>query len=386
MDMRKIAIVPATLALGLFVAHTVKADAGPSDNSAFVAGQGDMGGDGKNGDGGGDGKNGGGDTNGGNGGGDGKNGGGDTGGGDNGGNGGGDGKNGGGDNGGSGGGDGKNGGGDTGGGDNGGGDHSGGGDGKNGDGDNGGGDGKNGGGDDHHGGDGKNGDGDHNGGGDHHGGGHKHVSYHFNYGTGNGFRYRNVRCMVNGHRFWVRVWSECVNMRMAYSGGYTYGGGYVVGGKNGDCGQYVTRKRHGRRVRVMVGQPAYQTQGYVGGGYGYTYGQQPVIRYYKPASRAAVMQAQRRAAKAAAAYGYDAGGYGAGYSYGAGYGYGYGAGVVVSGGGYGYGDGGYVVTKRGKKRLRHFSKKGMMVIQPTYIYNPNVVYQSGSIITKDGGY
>lgn len=82
----------------------------------------------------------------------------------------------------------------------------------------------------------------------------------------------------------------------AYGGGYSYGGGYATGG-------------------------------------GYVY-QQPMVRYYKPASRAAVMQAEKRARRATqynygAGYGYDNGGYAGG---------GYAGGYV---GGYGYGNGGY---------------------------------------------
>jgi hypothetical protein len=224
----------------------------------------------------------------------------------------------------------------------------------------------------------------------------------FNYGTGSGFRYRNVRCNVNGHRFYVRVWAECANLRMTYGGSYGYGGGYAHGGGyatgggyiNNGGGYYVTKKRKNRRVRVLVQAPVYapapvyQGGGYVDDGYGYV--QPRVIRYYAPASRAAMMQsrkrAARRAAAAAAAYGYGDGG---GYGYGAGIvvdggGYGYGGGYAT-GGGYGYGDGtGYRVTKRGKKRLRRGG--GQIVIQPTNIYNPNVVYQYGPVMTKDGGY
>jgi hypothetical protein len=93
------------------------------------------------------------------------------------------------------------------------------------------------------------------------------------------------RVVVNGGKRRIRA-----------QGGYAYGGGYAHGGG------YAT-----------------------GGGYGYAY-PQPIVRYYKPASRAAVMQAQKRARRAAQ------------YSYGAGYGYDNG-GVYV--GGYGYGNGGY---------------------------------------------
>jgi hypothetical protein len=227
-----------------------------------------------------------------------------------------------------------------------------------------------------------------------------------NFGTGNGFRYRNIRCMVNGHRFYVRVRTECTQLRLTFGGGYGYGGGYAHGGGyaysggyhvNTGGGYYVTKKRKGRRVRVLVQAPVYapapvyQGGGYVDDGYGYV--QPRVIRYYQPASRAAVMQQRKRAARAAraaaaayGAYGYDNGG---GYGYGAGIvvqggGYGYGGGYAT-GGGYGYGDGtGYRVTKRGKKRLRRGG--GMTVIQPTNIYNPGVVYQYGPVMTKDGGY
>ena len=92
--------------------------------------------------------------------------------------------------------------------------------------------------------------------------------------------------------------------RLSAHGGYSYGGGYATGG------------------------------GYYNGG-GYVY-KQPIVRYYKPASRAAVMQAEKRARRAAQ------NGYGADYGYDNG---GYAVGVYARGyaGGYGYGNGGYPV-------------------------------------------
>ena len=124
-------------------------------------------------------------------------------------------------------------------------------------------------------------------------------------GGWNQYNRRGIAC-YNGYRVvMVRNIRDCgvrLQRRVAVGGGgarsdYNYGGG-LIATKNG-------------------GGYAY------GGGYGYP---QPVIRYYKPASNAAVMQAEKRARRAAqynygGGYGYDNRGYGGGYAlnYGAGY-------------------------------------------------------------------
>ena len=156
--------------------------------------------------------------------------------------------------------------------------------------------------------------------------------------------------------------------RYAYNGGYSVGGGYAVGG-------------------------GYST----GGGYGYAY-PQPVIRYYKPASRAAVMQAQKRARRAAqysygAAYGYDNGGYAVG-----GYGYDNGGYPAGYGAQMGYGEG-YVGGRRLKAKRahrRHAQAYGMMGgYNAGYGYDAGygagfgyggTTIHFGPVMTKDGAY
>ena len=130
-----------------------------------------------------------------------------------------------------------------------------------------------------------------------------------NFDFGFGHVRRRFTCFNGYQTVMVREFRECGfgiqhrvvvgggSRRLNAYGGYSYGGGYATGG------------------------------GYNYGG-GYVY-KQPLVRYYKPASRAAVMQAEKRARRAAQ------------YNYGAGYGYdngGY-AGSYV--GGYGYDNGGY---------------------------------------------
>lgn len=165
--------------------------------------------------------------------------------------------------------------------------------------------------------------------------------------------------------------------RYAYNGGYSVGGGFAVGGG------YAT-----------------------GGGYGYAY-PQPIVRYYKPASRAAVMQAQKRARRAAqysygAGYGYDNGGYAGGGYAGGGYvgGYGYDNGGYPAGYGaqMGYGEG-YVGGRRLKAKRahrRHAQAYGMMGgYNAGYGYDAGygagfgyggTTIHYGPVMTKDGAY
>lgn len=158
------------------------------------------------------------------------------------------------------------------------------------------------------------------------------------------------RVVVNGGKRRIRA-----------QGGYAYGGGYAHGGG------YAT-----------------------GGGYGYAY-PQPIVRYYKPASRAAVMQAQKRARRAAqysygAGYGYDNGGYVGGYGYGnGGYPAGYGAQM-------GYGEG-YVGVRRHKAKRahrRHAQAYGAMGGYDAgygagFGYGGTTIHY-GPVMTKDGAY
>ena len=258
------------------------------------------------------------------------------------------------------GGDGKNGGGDTGDGKNGGGDTTGGNtdNGKNG-GDSG--DGKNGGGNGGvmHGG--KNGGG--NGGG---------TKYHRNSG-GDSWNYgaANITCVINGQIFRVRSTREC-----------------YVGVNYGGQRQVYRGYKKSRRVMISGGVQGGYAGGKNGGGYaygggytydsGYSYAPQPIIRYYKPASRAAVMQTERRARRAARAqmsYGFVAqGGYAmqGGYAYGGGY---------QMQGGYAM-QGGYGQKHRKHRRVRYAQPMYM----PAPAYDAGYVVHYGPTISKDGGY
>ena len=171
--------------------------------------------------------------------------------------------------------------------------------------------------------------------------------------------------------------------RVRIGGGYNYGGG-LVATKNG--GGYATGGGY-----VAGGGYA------VGGGYAY---QQPIVRYYKPASRAAVMQAERRARRAAqynyggGGYGYDNGGFGGGYvmNYGAVYGGGYAVQM-------GYGNG----HKAKHKNRRHRGQVQGMMGGNGVGYNYGVGYgydagygagfgyggtvvHYGPVLSKSGGY
>ena len=178
---------------------------------------------------------------------------------------------------------------------------------------------------------------------------------------------RNIReCGFGTQR---RVVVNGGKRRLRAQGGYAHGGGYAYGGG------YAT-----------------------GGGFGYAY-PQPVVRYYKPASRAAVMQAQKRARRAAqysysAGYGYDNGGYAAG-----GYGYGNGGYPAGYGAQMGYGEG-YVGARRHKAKRAH-RRHAQAYYGAMGGYNAGYGYDAGygagfgyggttihygPIMTKDGAY
>ena len=194
-----------------------------------------------------------------------------------------------------------------------------------------------------------------------------------------GYPRRKVRCYVNGQIFYVFTRSQC-GPRYAYNGGGGGdGGGYVVKRGRGQGGGYarqyrytsggyyvVVKRKQQRRGRVMVQQ-------YVGGadaGYGYTYQQPRRIRYYSPASPAAVMQAEKRAGKAVR-YAAEAYGSGGGYVYANGGGY--------AGDGY-YGEQRVKVRKHGKYRKHHGQR--MVMQQPDYGYEGGYC----DPMSKNGGY
>jgi hypothetical protein len=149
-----------------------------------------------------------------------------------------------------------------------------------------------------------------------------------------------VVCVVNGEVFRVRRLQDC------YSG------------------QVYVRRAPRQRVIVDAPRPrvvvqrrrAYQ--GYSGVVTGYV------------GSPAAVAQAQRRAAKNG----------GEGFWYEGGLGHGSGG----SFSGNGYGEGTYVETRRVVTRKRKARKARRVVYAPAY--DPGLVYHTGPIITKDGGY
>ena len=150
------------------------------------------------------------------------------------------------------------------------------------------------------------------------------------HGQGGGGSYSEnsglITCVVNGHMFKVRDIRKC----------------YVQPAYQPRPPTYHAKKKH-RRVAVSGGVCGCSYGG------GYEYSQQPVIRYYKPSSRAAIMQAQKRAA----AYGYVEG----------------------------YSTGGEYTVSRKKHRRMHYNA-------PIYMpsYDQGYVVHYGPTISKDGGY
>lgn len=210
--------------------------------------------------------------------------------------------------------------------------------------------------------------GDPNGDGNHGGG----TKYHRNSG-GDSWNYgaANITCVINGQIFRVRSTREC----------------YVSVNYGGQRQVYRGYKKS-RRVMISGGVQGGYAGGKNGGGYaygggytydgGYSYAPQPIIRYYKPASRAAVMQTERRARRAARAqmsYGFVAqGGYAmqGGYAYGGGY---------QMQGGYAM-QGGYGQKHRKHRRVRYAQPMYM----PAPAYDAGYVVHYGPTISKDGGY
>jgi hypothetical protein len=211
--------------------------------------------------------------------------------------------------------------------------------------------------------------------------------------------YHQITCVVNGHVFQARSTRECYRGSRSFDGGIGGGGGYGIGGgyayKFRGHGGYGDGYAQGGGVQVYrprVRRPRVVVSGGFEGDYGYA--PQPRVRYYRPASPAAVMQAERRRQRAEFSYGggYDVqGGYGAGYAYGGGYGY---------EGQMGYGEGGgYVRQRKHARKVRHARRHGAgygngRQMQGGYAYDggigfsydPGVVLHYGPTLTKDGGY
>jgi hypothetical protein len=205
--------------------------------------------------------------------------------------------------------------------------------------------------------------------------------------------YHQITCVVNGRVFQARSTRECYRGSRSFDGGIGGGGGYGLGGgyayKFSGHGRVGNDYGYGGRqvYRPRVRHPRVVVDGGFDGGYGYA--PQPRIRYYRPASPAAVMQAERRRQRAEYAYGgsYEMdGGYGAGYAYGGG-GYGF-------QGDMGYSDGGeYVRQRKPARKARHARRNcncsGYGQMQGGGIgfsYDPGVVLHYGPTIVKDGGY
>ena len=162
----------------------------------------------------------------------------------------------------------------------------------------------------------KNGGGDNTGGGKNGGGGGNGSSYEGGYGV--------ITCVVNGRVFKVRNIKDCYAKPRYH--------------------HYEVRKTSHKRSATVSGEMNYGDCGCATGG-GYIYEPQPVIRYYKPASRAAIMQAQKREAAF-------------GYSY----------------------EGSYVVKRKKHRRVR----AQMPIYMPSY--DQGYVIHYGPTISKDGGY
>ena len=186
----------------------------------------------------------------------------------------------------------------------------------------------------------------------------------------------NIVCRIGNRTVYLSSYRQCNELKYALGYGVKVRGGGQVVVQGG--GQY---------------QGGYATGGYATGGYGY-YQPQRVIRYVAMPSRAAQMQAERRARKAARravqanGYGYGDGGmvgYGNGVMVG-----GYGNNVVVNGSVYagnGYANQRVVVKKRHGRKGRRV----MMYQQPAYAPQPGMIYggdygYDGPVMYKGGGY
>jgi hypothetical protein len=227
-----------------------------------------------------------------------------------------------------------------------------------------------------------------NGGGVYHGGGGNNGSY----GSA------NITCIINGQLIRVRSAREC-----------------YLGPQYGYSQPQMPAYRPARISRQLMVSGGVQGGGYAygsgyayGGGGAYGYAPQPAVRYYQPASRAAMMQAEKRARRAARAQmGYA---YGGGYAVQGGYagayagaygGNGYAGAYAMQGNGYGFAGayaGGYAMQGNGfgggmmmqgngyggKKHRKHH--RARMAYGQQFNYDPGYVVHYGPTISKDGGY
>lgn len=193
------------------------------------------------------------------------------------------------------------------------------------------------------------------------GGGGSNISV----GGGNSHEYgsTSIVCRINNRTVYVASFRQCNELK------YTLGYGQV---------------RRSSSVVVRGGCNCSGSVGYATGGYGY-YQPQRVIRYVARPSRAAQLQAEKRARRAAQAYGNGYGdggmvGYGNGVMVG-----GYGNNVVVSGGVYG-GQQVIVKQKRKHKRSRRVVYQQPMMDQGMMYDNGYGYDYQGPTMYKGGGY
>jgi hypothetical protein len=181
--------------------------------------------------------------------------------------------------------------------------------------------------------------------------------------------FRQIICVVDGQTFRVRSTNECYQVSRHRSSG----------NENADGGDDRAPQAHRPRARHrhMV----------AGGSYRYNSGDapQPRILYYRPASPAAVMQAERRRREAQYGYGdsygfsggYDMHGYDAGYVYGMQQGYG--------------GSQGCDCRRKHVRKVRHGRRHAIGYSQQFeqgygFDYDSGVSSQNGLIMMRDGGY
>jgi hypothetical protein len=162
---------------------------------------------------------------------------------------------------------------------------------------------------------------------------------------------QKVVCVINNRIVHVRNVRDCYQNNDVYVQYVPKQAKRVYVAKSGK-----RKAKHAYRYQAQVVQQ-------YNDGSSYVTVQQPRVRYYSPASPAAVMQSRKRAAKAAAAYSYN---YGDQYSQ----------------------DGSYcpppqVVVRTHKKKLRK-----VRYAQPVYVpaYDQGIVIHYGPLVSKGGAY
>lgn len=194
-----------------------------------------------------------------------------------------------------------------------------------------------------------------------------------NTGGGNSHEYgsSSIVCRIGNRSVYVASFRQCKELKYALGYGQGHGGGSVVVG-----GGYTSGSGTGY---------VYGGGGYATGGYGH-YQPQRIVRYVARPSRAAQMQSEKRARRAARR---AAEAYGNGYVYGdggmVGYGNGvmvggYGNNVVVNGNVYGNHAGQHVIVKHKRKH-----KRSRRVVYQQPVYDNGYDYQ-GPVMYKGGGY